>query len=74
MSNMNGNDPNRVLNETRDIDRAIDSLEQELERLKMLQNRHVDDTDIITIRSDILLKIYCPKEIGREPHIAPGAG
>ena len=42
---MNGNDPNRLLNETRDIDRAMDALEHDLDRLKTLQGRQVDNTD-----------------------------
>lgn len=44
MSNMNGNDPNRLLNETRAIDRAIDQLEQDLERLKLMHRRAEDDS------------------------------
>jgi syntaxin 1B/2/3 len=45
MANMNGNDPNRLLNETRAIDRAIDELEGDLGRLGMMQNRAVEDTN-----------------------------
>ena len=45
MSHVNGNDPNRLLNETRDADRAIDGLEQDLDRLKTLQIRNVEDTE-----------------------------
>lgn len=44
MSNMNGNDPNRLLNECRNIDRAIDDLEQDLERLKVMHHRAEDDS------------------------------
>ena len=40
MSNMNGNDPNRLLSECRDIDRAVDDLEQDLVRLGGIQERH----------------------------------
>jgi syntaxin 1B/2/3 len=46
MSNMNGSDPNRLLNECRSIDRAIDDLEQNLERLKVMHRRAADDTQV----------------------------
>jgi syntaxin 1B/2/3 len=46
MSNMNGNDPNRLLNECRSIDRSIDDLEQDLERLKLMHRRAADDTQV----------------------------
>ena len=42
---MNGNDPNRLLNETRSLDRAVDELQGDLDRLAMMQNRALDDTD-----------------------------
>lgn len=45
MTNLNGNDPNRILNQCRDIDRGIDSIESDLQRLKSLQDRFVDDVD-----------------------------
>ncbi|KAL8687912.1 MAG: hypothetical protein Q9218_006041 [Villophora microphyllina] len=49
MSAMNGGaggrDPNAILNECRDIDRGIDSIERNLERLRFLQQRAIDDTD-----------------------------
>lgn len=45
MANMNGNDPNRLLNEVRNIDRAIDQLQGDLDRLKMMQSRAADDTE-----------------------------
>lgn len=51
MSNMNGNDPNRMLNECRNIDRAIDDLEQNLERLKVMHHRAADDTQLGSDRS-----------------------
>jgi syntaxin 1B/2/3 len=44
MSNMNGNDPNRLLNETRNIDRAIDDLSRQLERLKQLHTVFQNET------------------------------
>ncbi|KAL8813384.1 MAG: hypothetical protein Q9223_007049 [Gallowayella weberi] len=49
MTAVNGNagsrDPNAILNECREIDRGIDSIERNLERLRFLQNRAIDDTD-----------------------------
>ncbi|KAI4249479.1 MAG: hypothetical protein LQ352_005625 [Teloschistes flavicans] len=49
MTAMNGGpgarDPNAILNECRDIDRGIDSIERNLERLRFLQQRAIDDTD-----------------------------
>ncbi len=49
MSNLNGQtasrDPNAILNECRDIDRGIDSIERNLERLRSLQTRAIDDPD-----------------------------
>lgn len=48
MSNMNGGrstDPNFILNETREIDRGIDSIEANLDRLRGLQSRYLNDTD-----------------------------
>lgn len=38
-------DPNAILNECRDIDRGIDSIEQNLQRLRYLQQRAIDDPD-----------------------------
>lgn len=38
-------DPNAILNECRDIDRGIDTIEQNLEQLRMLQQRTLDDAD-----------------------------
>ncbi|KAL9584660.1 MAG: hypothetical protein Q9203_004576 [Teloschistes exilis] len=40
-----GRDPNAILNECRDIDKGIDSIERNLERLRFLQQRAIDDTD-----------------------------
>lgn len=46
MSNLNASrDPNAILNECRDIDRGIDSIEHNLERLRFLQTRAIDDPD-----------------------------
>ena len=38
-------DPNAILNECRDIDRGIDNIEKNLERLRFLQQRAIDDPD-----------------------------
>ncbi|KAF4125210.1 syntaxin 1B/2/3 [Geosmithia morbida] len=38
-------DPNAILNECRDIDRGIDGIERNLESLRMLQQRTLDDAD-----------------------------
>lgn len=38
-------DPNAILNECRDIDRGIDSIQRNLERLRFLQQRAIDDPD-----------------------------
>ncbi|KAF4470775.1 syntaxin 1B 2 3 [Fusarium albosuccineum] len=38
-------DPNAILNECRDIDRGIDTIEQNLEQLRMIQQRTLDDAD-----------------------------
>lgn len=38
-------DPNAILNECRDIDRGIDGIERNLEQLRMLQQRTLDDAD-----------------------------
>ena len=38
-------DPNAILNECRDIDRGIDKIEQNLDRLRFLQQRAIDDPD-----------------------------
>jgi syntaxin 1B/2/3 len=40
-----GQDPNAILNECRDIDRGIDTVEQNLEQLRMIQQRTLDDAD-----------------------------
>lgn len=37
--------PNAILNECRDIDRGIDTIERNLEQLRMLQQRTLDDAD-----------------------------
>jgi len=38
-------DPNKILNECREIDRGVDSIERNLEQLRMLQQRSLDDPD-----------------------------
>lgn len=38
-------DPNAILNECRDIDRGVDQIERNLEQLRMLQQRTLDDAD-----------------------------
>ncbi|KAH7321343.1 t-SNARE [Stachybotrys elegans] len=43
--NMSNGDPNAILNECRDIDRGIDEVERNLESLRMLQQRTLDDAD-----------------------------
>jgi len=40
-----GRDPNAILNDCRDIDRGIDAIERNLERLRFLQQRALDDPD-----------------------------
>jgi syntaxin 1B/2/3 len=40
-----GSDPNAILNECRDIDRGIDEVERNLEQLRMIQQRTLDDAD-----------------------------
>ena len=49
MTTLNGpaaaRDPNAILNECREIDRGIDSIERNLERLRFLQTRAIDDPD-----------------------------
>jgi syntaxin 1B/2/3 len=44
-SSMGNGDPNAILNECRDIDRGIDQIEQNLEQLRMVQQRTLDDAD-----------------------------
>ena len=47
MGAMNGRsaDPNAILNETSDIDRGIDTIEQNMQRLRFLHQRAIDDPD-----------------------------
>ncbi|KIV95382.1 hypothetical protein PV10_03046 [Exophiala mesophila] len=45
MRNVNGSDPNRILNETRAVDQAIDEIEADLQRLRGLQSRYLADTN-----------------------------
>jgi syntaxin 1B/2/3 len=40
-----GGDPNAILNECREIDRGIDGIERNLENIRMLQQRSLDDPD-----------------------------
>lgn len=44
-SSMGGGDPNGILNECRDIDRGVDEVDRNLEQLRMLQQRTLDDAD-----------------------------
>ena len=53
MSNMNGNDPNRLLNETRNIDRALDALDQDLEHLKVMHRRAQDESGPSDLQREI---------------------
>jgi syntaxin 1B/2/3 len=41
---MNGDDPNRILNETRAIDSATKEIERDLDKLKMFHGRHLNST------------------------------
>jgi len=44
MTNMNGaNNPNRILNDCRSVDQGIDEIENDLRRLKSIQQRALDD-------------------------------
>lgn len=45
MSNLGGNDPNRILNECRAIDRAIDEVEADLQTIRGLQRSFLSDPD-----------------------------
>ena len=38
-------DPNAILNECREVDRGIDSIQRNLDRLRFLQQRAIDDPD-----------------------------
>lgn len=40
-----GGNPNHILNECREIDRGIDDVERNLEQLRMIQKRTLDDAD-----------------------------
>lgn len=40
-----GGDPNAILNECREVDRGIDSIERNLKHLRLLQQRSLDDSD-----------------------------
>jgi syntaxin 1B/2/3 len=44
-SSIANGDPNAILNECRDIDRGIDQIEHNLEQLRMVQQRTLDDAD-----------------------------
>lgn len=44
-SSMAGSDPNAILNECRDIDNGINGIERNLEQLRMIQQRTLDDAD-----------------------------
>ncbi len=45
MNGQAGRDPNAILNECRDIDKGIDTIQRNLERLRFLQQRAIDDPD-----------------------------
>lgn len=45
---MGRGDPNAILNECREMDRGIDQIERNLENLRMLQQRTLDDADAST--------------------------
>ncbi len=40
-----GRDPNAILNECRELDRGIESIQRNLERVRSLQQRSLEDTD-----------------------------
>ncbi|KAF4507500.1 hypothetical protein G6O67_003992 [Ophiocordyceps sinensis] len=44
-SSFAGGNPNNILNECREIDRGIDDVERNLEQLRMVQKRTLDDAD-----------------------------
>lgn len=41
----NGRDPNAILNECRELDRGIESIQRNMERVRSLQQRSLEDTD-----------------------------
>lgn len=45
MSNMNGSDPNRILNECRQIDAEVEELDARQERLRLMQRAFLDSTN-----------------------------
>ncbi|KIX07016.1 uncharacterized protein Z518_04992 [Rhinocladiella mackenziei CBS 650.93] len=45
MDDMNGADPNRILNACREINRAMDTVEADLKELEGYQQRYLNDTD-----------------------------
>ena len=40
-----GRDPNAILNECRDLDRGIESIQRNMDRVRSLQQRSLEDTD-----------------------------
>lgn len=56
MNGSNGQAQDRILNEIRGVDRAIDEIENELSRLSGLQNRYLADTDT-SVSSPIRLEV-----------------
>jgi len=67
MNNMNGSDPNRILNECTQVAAEVDELDARQERLKQLQQAALNSTDTsddsraqkaLTAESDALLKDY----------------
>lgn len=57
MSNMNGSDPNRILDECRQIDAEVEELERKQERLKQLQYAYVNDPQSDSTKDDSSVKV-----------------
>jgi len=52
-SSLDRNDPNAILNECRDIDRAIDGVQGNLDTLRMLQDRSLIEADATSTRREL---------------------
>lgn len=52
-SSLDRNDPNAILNECRDIDRAIDGVQGNLDSLRMLQDRSLIEADATSTRREL---------------------
>jgi len=52
-SSLDRNDPNAILNECRDIDRVIDQIKDNLETLRMLQDRSLIEADATSTRREL---------------------